>query len=229
MGWKGCLGFIEKINHNFYLSRKSTLCKFKFLLTKQLFKAVISMYNLFASLLGVHSQMVCASPFPEHGKRFLGFTNWGCAAVSGAGRLVGFPFTCCGLRLLPVLGTQSVFYYDAWNFTGKFRVAVHVTGSYNMFVYMFWWNPSWHVHSKRGWNWFYSTQTILSIILKQQYSQVRLLWKQLVFHVKNLRKMLSSKPSLNFCIIFFACIQKQGLELHSKQPGTSQTEAVLRE
>lgn len=40
------------------------------------------MYNLFASSLGVCSQMVCASPFPEHGTRFLGFTNQGCAAVS---------------------------------------------------------------------------------------------------------------------------------------------------
>lgn len=67
--------------------------------------------------------MACASPFPEHGKRFLGFTNQQCAAVSGRGGLVGFP-------LHARVWTQSGFYYHAWNFTGKFRVAVHIAGSY---------------------------------------------------------------------------------------------------
>lgn len=136
-------------------------------------------------------------------------------------RLVGwFSFICCGLRLLPVLWTQSVFYMmpETSLESLEWLCTLHVP----MFVYMFWWNPSCRMHSKRGWNWFYSTQTILSFILKQKYSQVRLLWKQLVFHVKNLRKMLSSKPSLNFHIIFFPCIQKQSvvtssLELHRQK------------
>lgn len=48
------------------------------------------MCNLFAFLLGVCSQMVCASLLPEHGKSFLDFTNQGCATVSGRGGLV-FP------------------------------------------------------------------------------------------------------------------------------------------
>lgn len=65
------------------------------------------MYNLFTSLLGVHSQMVCASPFPEHGKRFLGFTYQGCAAVSRGGELGCFPSMCGASRLLLVIWTQS--------------------------------------------------------------------------------------------------------------------------
>lgn len=71
------------------------------------------MYNLFASFLGVHSQMVCVSLFPVHGERFLDFTNQGCAAVSGRGGLVVFPFISCGSRLLPVVWIQSAFYCDA--------------------------------------------------------------------------------------------------------------------
>lgn len=55
-------------------------------------------------------QLDCASPFHEHGKRFLGFMNQRCGAVLGGGWLVGFPFTCCGSRPLLVLWIQSDFY-----------------------------------------------------------------------------------------------------------------------
>lgn len=148
MGWKGCLGFV-KINDNFCLSRKSTVCKFKFLLTKLLFKAVICMYNLFTSLLGVHSQMVCASPFLEHGKRFLGFTYLGycnCVRKRWVGwfslHMLWFKALATGLDivrpLIILLGCLKL-HWEEWLCTLQVPV----------FVYMFWWNPSYRVHKER--------------------------------------------------------------------------------
>lgn len=167
--------------------------------------------------------MACASPFPEHGKSFLGFTNQGCAAVSGRGGVVGFPFTCCGSRLLPESGHS--FYYHAWSFTGKFRVAVHIAGSYvSLYILM---KPILSCALKERVRHVFSTQTVLSFILKQKYSQVGLLWKQLVFHVKNLRKNVIFKAFFELLHHFIFLYSKAGSG--DKQSGTSQTEAVLRE